>query len=99
LELTFMKELAGSGYHTAIVFTDYEGGKKLTVVWVMVDNANSARATNNVIFDQAVELAKKYGAAESSEGRLRVELSDAPPGELIKDHIIESRDYNIENGG
>jgi hypothetical protein len=24
-----------------------------------------------------------------------VEISDAPPGELIKDHIIESRDFDL----
>jgi hypothetical protein len=94
-QLSFMEELSGDGYQTAIVFTDQEGGTLITKVWIMVDSDHAARATNDVIFEHALDLAEKYGAADYTEGRLRVELSDAPPGELIKDHIIESRDFDL----
>jgi len=94
-QLSFMQELSGDGYQAAIPFTDQEEGTILTVVWIVVDPDKVTRATYDAIFDQAVALAKKYGAADSTGGRLRVELSDAPPGEFIKDYIIESRDFSI----
>lgn len=94
---SFMQELFGEGYRVAIVFKDQRGGAAVTKVWITVDPNNAARATNDAIFDHAVALAEVYGAADSTEGRLRVELSDAPNGEFIKDHIIESRDFDVHS--
>jgi hypothetical protein len=45
---------------------------------------------------QAVALAEKYGAAESTEGRLKVELFDPTTGGSVKDLIFESRDFDLE---
>ena len=96
---SFMQQLWGEGYHVAIVFRDQEEGATFTKVWVIVDPGNSTRATNDAIFDHAVALAEEYGAAAATGGRLRVELSDAPPGEFIKDYIIESRDFDLHSPG
>ena len=94
-QLSFMQELSGDGYQAAIVFTEPEGSGRVLTVWVVVEPNEATRATNDVIFDQAVTLAKQYGAADSTGGWLRVELSDAPPGEFIKDYIFESRDFDL----
>jgi len=94
---SFMQELSGEGYRAGIVFKDQEAGTTFTKVWILVDPDNAARATNDAIFDHALALAEEYGAADATEGRLRVELSDAPNGELIKDHIIESRDFYLRS--
>lgn len=40
-------------------------------------------------------LARKYGVADSTEGRLRVELFDPAEGGSIKDLIFESRDFDL----
>jgi hypothetical protein len=64
-------------------------------VWVGVDLDKAGRATNDAIFDQAVALARKYGAADSTGGRLRVELFDSTQGGMIKDLIFESRDFDL----
>ena len=64
-------------------------------VWVGVDLNNAGRATNDAIFDQAVALARKYGAADSTGGRLRVELFDPKGAGLIKDNIFESRYFDL----
>jgi hypothetical protein len=53
------------------------------------------RATYDVIYDHAIALAKKYGIADSTGGRLRVVPFDAAPGEFIHNHIIESRDFEL----
>jgi len=90
-----MQELSGEGYRVGIVFKDQEAGTTFTKVWILVDPGNATRATNDAIFDHTLQLAEAYGAADSTEGRLRVELSDAPNGELWKDHIIESRDFDL----
>ena len=94
-EQAFMQELSGDGYQVAIVFTDQQEGTIFTMVWILVDRDKATRATNEAIFDQAVALARKYGAADSTGGRLRVELSDPPNGELIRNHIFESRDFDL----
>jgi hypothetical protein len=92
-----MQQLSGDGYRMGIVFKDQEGGTTFTKVWVWVDPDDANRTTNDAIFDHAVALARAYGAADSTEGRLRVELSDAPNGELWKDHIVESRDFDLRS--
>lgn len=94
---SFMQELSGEGYRAGIVFKGQEAGATFTKVWVLVDPDNATRATNDAIFDHALALAEEYGAADATGGRLRVELSDAPNGELIKDHIIESRDFDLRS--
>jgi hypothetical protein len=66
-----------------------------TVVWVGVDRDNPGRPTDDDIFHQAVALAEKYGAADSTKGRLKVELYDATQGGMIKDLIFESRDFDL----
>jgi hypothetical protein len=91
----FVQELSGEGYQAAIVFTEPKGSGRVLTVWVVVDPNKAAPATSDVIFDHAVNLAKEYGAADSAGGWLRVELSDAPPGEPIVDHIIESREFDL----
>lgn len=94
---SFMQELSGEGYRVGIVFKDQEAGATFTKVWVLVDPDDATRATNDAIYDHAVVLAEEYGAADATEGRLRVELSDAPNGEFIKDHIIDSRDFDLHS--
>lgn len=64
-------------------------------VLVWVDPAKETRANYDLIYDHAVSLAKKYGIADSTGGRLRVVLFDATPGEFIGEHIIESRDFDL----
>jgi hypothetical protein len=95
---SFMRELSGDGYQTAILFTDQEGDSVVLKVWVGVDLNNASRATNDAIFDQAVALARKYGAADSTGGRLRVELFDSTQGGMIRDLIFESRDFDLSGG-
>ena len=96
---SFMQELSGEGYRVGIVFKDQEAAATFTKVWVLVDPDNATRATNEAIFAHALALAEEYGAADATGGRLRVELSDAPPGEFIKDYIIESRDFDLHSPG
>ena len=94
-EQLFKNELSGDGYQTAIVYVDQREGVIFTVVWVGVDRDNPGRPTADAIFDQAVALAGKHGAADSTEGRLKVELYDATQGGMIKDLIFESRDFDL----
>jgi hypothetical protein len=93
----FMQELSGDGYQTAIVSTDRGEGTVFTIVWIAVDPDKVTPATHDAIFDQAVTLAQRYGAADSTEGRLRVELFDSTQGGSIKDLIIESRDFDLRS--
>jgi len=95
LEKLFKQELSGDGYQTAMVSVDHREGAISTVVWVAVDVTNARRATNDVIFDQAVALAEKYGAADSTDGRLKVELFDATQGGSIGDLAFESRGFDL----
>jgi hypothetical protein len=93
----FMQELSGDGYQTAIVSTDWGGGTVFTIVWIAVDPDKVAPETHDAIFDQAVTLAKRHGAADSTEGRLRVELFDSTQGGSLKDLIVESRDFDLHS--
>lgn len=93
----FMQELSGDGYQTAIVSVDHREGAISTIVWVAVDVNNASRATNDVIFDHAVALAAKYGAADSTDSRLKVELFDSTQGGSIRDLVFESRDFDLRS--
>jgi hypothetical protein len=95
----FVQELSGEGYQAAIVFTEPGGSGRVLTVWIVVDPNEATPATSDIIFDHAVALAKDYGAADSTGGWLRVELSDAPPGEFIEDQIFESRDFDLSGNG
>jgi hypothetical protein len=97
-EPSFHRGLSGAGYYTVMVHTVPEGGTKVMEVWVWVDPGKETRATYDVIYDHAVALAKKYGIADSTGGRLRVVLIDAAPGQLICESIIESRDFDLTDG-
>ena len=94
-EPSFHRELSGPGYETSMVHTVPEGDMKVMEVWVWVDPGKQTQATYDVIYDHAIALAKKYGIADSTGGRLRVMLFDAAPGEFIYDHIVESRDFSL----
>lgn len=97
-EQAFKRELSGDGYRTTIVFVDQREGVIFTMVWVAVDLNNASRPTDDVIFDQAVAVAAKYGTANATDGRLKVELYDASGAAgagLIRDHIFESRDFDL----
>jgi hypothetical protein len=107
-EPSFHRELSGVGYYTVMVHTVPEGaegwtppgklGRSNTAVMevlVWVDPAKETRATYDLIYDHAVALAKQYGIADSTGGRLRVVLFDAASGEPIGEHIIESRDFDV----
>jgi len=94
-QLSFQQELSGDGYRTPIVFTKQEGDTRVLLVWVPVDLDKVTRATNDAIFDHAVALAKKYGAADSTGGRLRVGLIDYRSGGSAVDNIFESRDFDL----
>lgn len=95
-ERSFIEELSGDGYQAAIVTVDRREGATFTVVWIAADPNKVTPATYDAIFDQAVTLAEKYGAADTTEGRLKVELFDSTQGGMIKDLIFESRDFNLE---
>jgi hypothetical protein len=94
-EPSFHRELSGTGYYTVMVHTVPEGDAKVMEVLVWVDPGKETRATYDIIYDQAIALAKKYGIADSTGGRLRVVLFDAAPGQFIGESIIESRDFSI----
>jgi hypothetical protein len=96
---SFRRELSGAGYHLGMVQTVPDGDTKVMEVWVWVDPAKETQAAFDAVFDHAVALAKKYGIADSMGGRLKVVLFDAAPGQLIHDHIIESRDFSLAGGG
>ena len=96
---SFQRELSGAGYHLGMVQTVPDGDTKVMEVWVWVDPAKETRATFDAIFDHAVALAKKYGIADSTGGRLKVVLFDAAPEQLIRDHILEPRDFFLAGGG
>jgi hypothetical protein len=81
------------------VHTVPEGDTKVMEVLVWVDPGKETRATYEVIYDQAIALAKKYGIAHSTGGRPRVVLFDAAPGQFIGESIIESRDFWLTEGG
>ncbi len=81
-EPAFERELAGAGYHIGMVQTVPEGDTKVMEVWVWVDPGKETQATFNATYDHAVALAKKYGIADSTGGRLSVVLYDAAPGQL-----------------
>jgi hypothetical protein len=98
-EPSFHRELSGPGYYTVMVHTVPEGDAKVMEVWVWVDPAKETRATYDAIYDHTIALAKKYGIADSTGGRLRVVLFDAAPGQPIYDHILESRDFSLASGG
>jgi len=59
-----------------MALVEKEHGTAIVVVRIAVERDNATRANNDFIFDHAVMLAKKYGAPDSTEGRLRVELFD-----------------------
>lgn len=90
----FEQELSGTGYDTAAVFTVQEEDTPVLLVWVGVEVDTPGRASNDAIFDHATTLATKYGATDSTGGRLRVELFKLEPGP-VKDHIFESRDFDL----
>lgn len=92
---SFVQELSGDGYRYPIVFTKQEGDTRVLLVWVPVDLGKANRATNDAIFDHALALAKKYGAADSTGGRLRVGLIDYRSGGSADDNIFESRDFDL----
>ena len=92
---SFVQELSGDGYRYPIVFTKQEGDTRVLLVWVLVDLDKASRATNDAIFDHAVALAKKYGAADSTGGRLRVGLFDYRSGGSADENIFESRDFDL----
>jgi len=93
---SFMQEASKDGYNV-FMFTKQEGDMKVLVVWVIIDNGEMTREATDAIFDYIAALAEKYDAAEAAGGRMRVELSDAPPGEIIKDYIFESRDFELDS--
>ncbi len=95
---SFEGELSGDGYETPIVFVDGQGDTRVLFVWIAVDTGNETRASDDAIFDRAVTLAEKYGAAESTGGRMRVGLFDATVGGTVKDLIFESRDFDLTAG-
>ena len=95
-EQLFKRELSGDGYQTAIVYVDRREGATFTVVWIAADPNKVTPTTYDAIFDQAVTLAQKYGAADTTEGRLKVELFDSTQGGMIKDLIFASRDFNLQ---
>jgi len=98
-EPSFHRELSGAGYYTVLVHTVPEGDTPVMEVWVWVDPGKQTRATYDAIYDHAIALAKKYGIADSTRGRLRIVLFDAAPGQPIYDHILESRDFSLASGG
>ncbi len=91
---SFMQEASKDGYNVTM-FTKQEGDRKVLVVWVILDSKEMTGDGTDAIFDYIVALAEKYDAAEAAGGRMRVELSDAPPGEFIKDYIFESRNFDL----
>jgi len=93
-EHSFMREASDDGYNV-FMFTKQEGDTKVLMVWVILDSEETTHEATDAVFDYMVALAEKYDAAEAAGGRMRVELSDAPPGELIKDYIFESRDFDL----
>ena len=95
-EHSFMREASDDGYNV-FMFTKQEGDTKVLMVWVILDSEETTHEATDAVFDYMVALAEKYDAAEAAGGRMRVELSDAPPGEIIKDYIFESRDFELDS--
>jgi hypothetical protein len=92
---SFEQDLSGNGYQTAVVFAEGRASSRVLIVWVSVDTAQANRPSNAVIFDHAVALAEKYGAANFTGGRLRVGLFELSGAGSVKDRMLESRDFGI----
>ncbi len=92
---SFMEELSGEGYGYPTMFVDGQEGAEVLIVWIAVMIHDETRATDDAIFDHAVALAEKYGATDSTEGRMRVGLFDGTDGGTIKDLIYASRDFDL----
>ncbi len=92
---SFEEELSGDGYGPPFLFVDGQGVAKSLIVWIPVDTSDESRATDDAIFDSAVALAEKYGATDSTGGRMTVGLFDPKSGGSVKDNIFESRDSDL----
>jgi len=78
----------------APAITVQEGDTMIRVVGIRVAPREEGR-TYDDIYSRATTLAKKYGIADSSGGRLRVVLVEA----TAEQKIIESRDFDLTGGG
>ncbi len=92
---SFMEELSGEGYGYPAVFADGRGDTAVLTVWIAVMVDDETRASDDAIFDHAVALAEKYGAADSTGGQMTVGLFDGTVGGTIKDLIFASRDFDL----
>ena len=89
--LPFVRELFGEGYDALGLDTVQEGDTIIQVVRVLVDPGRETQATYDAIYEHAIVLAKKYGIADATGGRLRVLLLEAS----LERKVLGSRDFSV----